>query len=105
MSDIILDNSFQSHMGTRDFGRVDAGYGNLLRPEIVKCSLMKMLGADGKWNGRLGVAKEGGRYVVPLPKGYDWNVGILPQDGRLLITRPGMATLIANCEDGTCRRA
>ena len=103
MSDIILDRSIQSAEGARLFGRADGGL--VQNPELVKCQLMKMLGPDGQWNGRLGVAKEGGRFVCPLPKGYDWNVGILPHDGRLIVTRPGMPTLIANCETGTVEKA
>lgn len=102
MSDILFDRSLQSVQGAREFGRLDAG---LAQPELVKCWLMKMIGEDGQWNGRLGVTKEGARYVCPLPKGYDWNVGILPQDGRLIITRPNMPTLVADCETGTVRKA
>lgn len=105
MSDIILDNDIQSHMGARDFGRLDAGVGNIVQPELVKAYLMKMLGSDGKWNGRLGVTRQGARFVCALPEGYDFNVGILPHDGRLLITRPGCPTLVADCETGLVRQA
>ncbi len=103
MSDDIFNRSIQSVRGAQEFGRADGGL--VQQAELVKCSLMKMLGEDGQWNGRLGVAKEGARFVCPLPKGYDWNVGILPQDGMLLITLPGMPTLVANCETGHVRQA
>ncbi len=104
MKDIITDLDIQSLRGQREFGRVDAGYGNLAEPELVECSLMKMIGPDGKPTGRLGVAKRGARFVCALPAGYDHNVGIMPQDGRLIVTRPGMPTLIADCETGIVRR-
>lgn len=103
MSDIILDRNIQSHKGAREFGRLDDSL--IQRSELVKVSLMKQLGPDGKWNGHLGVAKEGGRYVCQLPKEYDWNVGILPQDGRLLVTRPGLPNLVADCETGRVWKA
>lgn len=103
MSDPLFDRKIQSVQGAREFGRADAG--RLQQAELVKCSLMKMLGADGKPNGRLGVTKEGARFVCALPSGYDHNVGILPTDGRLLITRPGMPNLVADCETGMVRQA
>lgn len=102
MSDILFNRNIQSVQGARDFGRADGGM--VQQPEMVKASLMKMLGPDGKWNGKIGVTKEGARFVCPLPRGYDWNVGILPTDGRLLITLPGMPTLVADCETGTVRQ-
>lgn len=103
MSDIVLDRYLQSHMGAREFGRMDSSI--VQQPELVKCWLMKQLGPDGKWNGHLGVTKQGARFVCQLPKEYDWNVGILPSDGRLVVTRPGMPTLIADCETGTVEKA
>ena len=96
---------FQSIDGARQFGSIKGGVGTIAQPEMVPVSLMKMLGADGEWNGRIGVARSGGRYVCPLPEGYDWNVGILPHDGKILVTRPGMTTLIADPETGTVRKA
>lgn len=102
MTDSVIDRDVQSHIGVRDYGRVDGG---LQQPELVKCHLMKQVGPDGKWNGHLGVVKEGGRFVCQLPKEYDWNVGIMPIDGRLLVTRPGLPTLIADCETGLVRTA
>lgn len=103
MSDILFDREIQSVQGAREFGRAD---GSLVQnAELVHCSLMKMVGPDGRPNGRLGVAKQGGRFVCPLPAGYDHNVGVLPTDGRLLVTRPGMPTLVADCETGTVRQA
>ena len=100
--DDILDRDIQSYMGAREFGRVDSG--RIQQPELVQCSLMKQLGPDGKWNGHLGVTKAGGRYVCQLPKEYDWNVGIMPTDGRLIITRPGLPSLVADCETGQVRK-
>lgn len=104
MTEEIFNRRIQSVQGAREFGRVDGGVGNLAQAELVQCSLMKMIGADGKPNGKLGVTKAGARFVCALPPGYDHNVGILPQDGRLIITRPGMPALVANCETGTVRR-
>lgn len=103
MTDKLFDRGIQSMQGAREFGRADGGI--LQQAEMVQCSLMKMLGGDGRHNGCYGVAKEGGRFVCALPKGYDHNVGILPTDGRLLITRPGMPTLVADCETGVVRQA
>lgn len=104
MSDDIFRREIQSVDGARTFGRVDGGTGNLAQAELVKCSLMKMIGPDGHPNGKLGVTKEGARFVCALPPGYDHNVGILPQDGRLLVTHPNMPALIVNCETGVVRR-
>lgn len=99
--DDIFKRDIQSQMGARDFGRVDSG---LVQPELIECSLMKLIEADGKWKGGLGVTKRGARFVCKLPPEYDFNVGIMPQDGRLLVTRPGLPTLIADCETGDVRR-
>lgn len=104
MSDEIFKRGLQSIDGARTFGRVDGGVGNLAQAELVECSLMKMLAADGTPNGKLGVTKVGARFVCALPPGYDHNVGIMPQDGRLIITRPGMPALVANCETGEVRK-
>lgn len=104
MTDEIFKREIQSVDGARTFGRVDAGVGNIAQAELVKCSLMKMLGPDGKPNGRLGVTKTGARFVCALPPGYDHNVGILPQDGRLIVTHPNMPALIVNTETGAVRK-
>ena len=106
----------QSGMGVRDFGRLDRGYGSIVGPEMVGVHLMRMVNRSiiledpkkrkpvarmGGW----GVAKDGGRFVVPLPPEYDHNVGLLPHDGKILVTMPGLPTLIADCETGTIRKA
>ena len=95
----------QSQNGISDFGDINAGTGNIVQPELVPVSLMKMIGPDGQWNGRIGVARSGGRYVCGLPVGYDHNVGIMPHDGKLLVTRPGMPTLVADPNTGSVRKA
>lgn len=113
MSDIIKKLELQSAEGQRLFGRADRGIAT--GPELTECSLMRMVGAPvilqtGTLNpvkrmGGWGVAKRGGRYVCPLPPEYDHNVGILPHDGKLLVTHPNLPTLVCDTETGKCRKA
>lgn len=53
---------------------------------------------------RWGVTYGGGRFVCQLPAGYNRNCGILPHDGKLIVTLPGLPTLIADPSTGVVRR-
>jgi len=74
--------------------------GIISEPELVECSVMRC-SATGGW----GVARAGGRYVCALPAGYNSEVGIIPQDGRLIVTMPGKPKLVCDPMTGQCRKA
>src|ERR1035437_7770546 len=103
----VLDRGMQSHEGARLFGRADKGI--IQQPELVEVSLMRMVAAPiiledigirkpvihmGGW----GVAKKGGRFVCPLPKEYDHNVGIIAHDGMIIVTHPSLPKLVCDTE-------
>lgn len=51
--------------------------------------------------GRFGVAMQGGRYVVPLPDGYDGETRVHWVDGWIIVQREGLPPLLADTTTGT----
>lgn len=50
---------------------------------------------------RFGVAMQGGRYVVPLPDGYDGQTRVHWVDGWIVVQRDGLPALLADTTTGT----
>lgn len=71
----------------------------LQQPQLVEVSLMFC-----RSTGRYGVSCRGGRFVCQLPPGYNRNCGILPHDGKLIVTLPGLPTLVVDPMTGRVRR-
>lgn len=113
MSDDLI---LQSKEGARLFGDVaHQKHGGIVGPELVEVQLMRMVEkplilADVSrripvpYQGGFGVTKRGARYVCELPAGYDHNVGLLPSDGKIIVTHPNLPALIADCETGKVRK-
>lgn len=51
--------------------------------------------------GRLGAALDGGRYVCPLPEGYDAASSITFERGWVIVAHPALPPLSCNTNDGT----
>lgn len=63
----------------------------------VRVMLVKR--ADGP--NAFGVAMKGGRFVVPLPKGYDGYTQIRWVEGWIVVTHPDQPALLADTTTGT----
>lgn len=53
--------------------------------------------------GLLGVAVRDGRFVVPLPEGYDGRTSVVYESGWVLVTHPTLPPLIADPSAGIAR--
>lgn len=51
--------------------------------------------------GMLAVAVRGGRYVCPLPEGYDMNTSITMHEGYVLVAHPYLPPLQCDTNTGT----
>lgn len=51
--------------------------------------------------GRLGAAMDGGRFVCPLPDGYDADSSITYERGWVIVAHPSLPPLSCNTNDGT----
>lgn len=67
----------------------------------VFSSTMRAALAESKiWPGQLGVFVRGGRYVCPLPAGYDGRSSVVVTDsGYVIVGHPDYAPLV--CDPGT----
>lgn len=68
----------------------------LQAPTTVEARFVKMTGRDGQF----GVAIRGARFVVPLPAGYTEHSQIVDFFGAVLISHPGLPTLLLDGEMG-----
>lgn len=53
--------------------------------------------------GMLGVHLQGGRYTVPLPKGYDSRTEVFYRNGQVFVACPGQKMLVCDFNKGTAR--
>lgn len=65
-------------------------------PTTVEARYVKMAGRDE----RFGVSIKGARFVVPLPRGYTEHSQIVDFFGTVLISHPGLPTLLIDGERG-----
>lgn len=79
---IVLPNQEQKkHFGTR-------------RAMLMEC-------VEGPRKGLLGVHKQGGKFTVPLPPGYDINTEVFYANGEVFVRCPGQKTLVCDFNNGT----
>ncbi len=65
-------------------------------PTTVEARYVKMVGRDELF----GVAIKGARFVVPLPRGYTEHSQIVDFFGAVLISHPGLPTLLLDGDRG-----
>ena len=53
--------------------------------------------------GALGVAKNGARFVVPLPAGYDGQSSVCYHEGHVLVAHPSLPALECDFDTGRTR--
>lgn len=78
---------------------MNASHARALRPfhGAMRVRLVERVDAPG----RLGAALDGGRYVCPLPEGYDADTSVVFEKGWVLVAHPRLPTLSCNTNDGT----
>lgn len=65
-------------------------------PTTVQARYVKMAGHDERY----GVSIAGKRYVVPVPRGYTEHSQIVDLFGFILISHPGLPTLLLDGDTG-----
>lgn len=72
---------------------------DVLFKEGSNCALMQRLD-EGKEH-MLAAAHRYGRYVCPLPDGYDGRVRLAAYDGKIYVAHPTLPPLVCNPQNGT----
>lgn len=72
-------------------------------PEFNKIAVMLVERVDAP--GKLAVAMAGGRYVCPLPPGYDMRTSVRWINGFICVAHPTLPPLFADTNRGVCESA
>lgn len=74
------------------------------REGIAKAEVEEIQVMYNRANDNYGVTRRGARFVCALPRGYVGDkLGVVPCDGRLIITHPNLPSLMADPGTGQVR--